>query len=1144
MTEKMGSVPAGPGITFNKAAIEPLYLPHEEPNSHRVKSDIDGGPAKKVRGRRPSTIGVVQELRIAVSVWREADYPGVSDTTRTLLRHWFKRSHEIETPDGEVIPFTYYYCQREAIETLIYLLEVNRITSLANLMGTFGGTESELLAQGVNPEDDIWARYAFKIATGAGKTKVMSLVVAWSYFHALRESESLMARNFVVIAPNLTVFERLKEDFEGGKIFDRDPLIPEEWKGDWNLNVILQDEAGGASSGGTLYLTNIHRLYNPERKLTDADTYDWMGPKVQRAKALDTGKALRERITSHDRVLLMNDEAHHVWDPDSAWNEAIRSLHDDLVKRGGAGLVAQLDFSATPKDNKGQLFQHVIVEAPLGEAVDGGIVKTPVIGKGENLIEQASDDASERFSQHLQIGYARWKASREEWEKSGKFPLLFVMTEDTKAADEIARRLNTDPAFELLNGKALNLHTRLKGKIKKVGKGASAKMEFVENETEISDEDLKELRKLSRDLDKCSDEYRCIVSVLMLREGWDVRNVTTIVPLRPYSSKANILPEQTLGRGLRRMTPPGQAAEVVSVVEHKAFANLYRHELAQEGLPIEIVDVENIPKTTVTIYPDGKNKDLKKLHLELPSLSPGHKRAPILSPIGYEEIQQAFSRYKKLYLGSVQEEEINYEGKHLITQEVVERMNIHLPLLTNGVGAVTFHRIELEHLSGLTNTHKILAPLLERFFTETLFIEQATIFDPRLVSRLGDTDVREITRAVFLPILREKTTIKKERIPAGSAIDITKWPPFQVTHSERHPVIPANTTPFNLVPCNRSLERAVTEFLDHAPDVAAFCKNAGPQALRLDYMGAGKRLATYTPDFIVRLDVGQYLLIETKGREDLEVPLKAQAAVEWCKAATKEGHNFAYVYVPEGLFSDFHGNQAKQLASACEPALVNILSQTKTPQMTFAFEEAPSFDATKEVEFLSDEEFGKLPPRHRKGIEEAIALVRFYEKKPGSNLSPIFTALLGAVDSACEALIFKTMAGLVPVTAVDQRLFFESYYGNLPPKEIEYYRSKAVNLRRTLVYRKGLSPLGLLCFCLDYAQDDNVPELKGVFDAVKKGFAPFKDGGLYAAVKGMNDFRNQYVAHQEKELTDLETAKNGLRAWIRGLLALGKIENK
>ena len=81
----------------------------------------------------------------------------------------------------------------------------------------------------------------------------MSLAIVWSYFHALRESDSPMTRNFLVIAPNLTVFERLREDFGNGLIFDKDPLIPEAWRGDWNLTTILQDEASGAPTGGTLF---------------------------------------------------------------------------------------------------------------------------------------------------------------------------------------------------------------------------------------------------------------------------------------------------------------------------------------------------------------------------------------------------------------------------------------------------------------------------------------------------------------------------------------------------------------------------------------------------------------------------------------------------------------------------------------------------------------------------------------------------------------------------------------------------------------------------------------------------------------------------------------------------------------------------
>src|SRR3989442_5776625 len=194
--------------------------------------------------------------------------------------------------------------------------------------------------------------------------------------------------------------------------------------------------------------------------------------------------------------MVLNDEAHHLWDPDSAWSEAIVFLHETSRKRGGNGLVAQLDFSATPKDNKANYFKHIVCDAPLGEAVDGGIVKTPIIGRAGKLVEQATDNAAYKYELHLKLGYERWLKSKAEWENSGKKPLLFVLCEDTKAADEIARRLGGDELFKELNGRTINLHTNLKGKIKNIGSGANKRQEFVESEKEISDEDLKALRKL------------------------------------------------------------------------------------------------------------------------------------------------------------------------------------------------------------------------------------------------------------------------------------------------------------------------------------------------------------------------------------------------------------------------------------------------------------------------------------------------------------------------------------------------------------------------------------------------------------------------------------------------------------------------
>ena len=250
----------------NISALEPLFAPWEEPDKHRVRAQ-KGLPPEIKTYRRQSPIRLVNPLRAAVKEWRELNYYGASDTTRELLTHWFERPHRIKGPNGDDIEFRYYFCQREAIETFIFLMEVRGLRSLSSLIFEYGGPNAETEALGIAPEEDEWARYAFKLATGAGKTKCMSLAIVWSYFHALRESGSEMARHFLIIAPNLTVFERLKEDFrpEGGgpDIFITDPIIPPEWRGDWNFSVVLQDEASGASTGGVLYLTNIHRLFEP-----------------------------------------------------------------------------------------------------------------------------------------------------------------------------------------------------------------------------------------------------------------------------------------------------------------------------------------------------------------------------------------------------------------------------------------------------------------------------------------------------------------------------------------------------------------------------------------------------------------------------------------------------------------------------------------------------------------------------------------------------------------------------------------------------------------------------------------------------------------------------------------------------------------
>jgi len=123
----------------------------------------------------------------------------------------------------------------------------------------------------------------------------------------------------------------------------------------------------------------------------------------------------------------------------------------------------------------------------------------------------------------------------------------------------------------------------------------------------------------------------------------------------------------------------------------------------------------------------------------------------------------------------------------------------------------------------------------------------------------------------------------------------------------------------------------VAAFLDErAKDVAAFAKNAGPQCLRIDYLASGARLAFYTPDFFVRTKDGNYYLIETKGREDKDVPRKAKAAIAWCEAASTPECRWKYVYLPQGVFERLTGDTVAELARTCEPSLQALIESEDT----------------------------------------------------------------------------------------------------------------------------------------------------------------------------------------------------------------------
>ena len=194
---------------------------------------------------------LVRKIREQVKTWRDDNYNGATETSKTLLNWWFNTPHLQEQTDGTTSEFQYYFAQREAIETIIYLYDVVKVRDKFDLM-RFDSSG----AVSANMFDEDWRRFVIKMATGTGKTKVMSLAIAWSFFHKLYEPDSELSRNFLVIAPNIIVLDRLRHAFEGLRTFFDDPVLPDNgfegnnWRDDFQLTLHVQDEGTYRPSHG------------------------------------------------------------------------------------------------------------------------------------------------------------------------------------------------------------------------------------------------------------------------------------------------------------------------------------------------------------------------------------------------------------------------------------------------------------------------------------------------------------------------------------------------------------------------------------------------------------------------------------------------------------------------------------------------------------------------------------------------------------------------------------------------------------------------------------------------------------------------------------------------------------------------------
>ena len=850
---------------------------------------------------------LVPSIRESVHRWRRDGHPGVTATTEALLRHWFASDHEVEE-SGE--SWAYYYCQQEAVETTVYLFEVLKKRNFYELAREFATDSDQQLS--FDPREDRWVRYAYKMATGSGKTKVMSLLVAWSYFNALRESAEVASdysKTFLVLAPNVIVYERLKQDFgDNGKIFREDPVIPPEWRDDWQVEIVTRDDpSDSVNRDGALFLTNVQQMYDRARSQSTREPQplrDVIGDPVVDSD-VSAGRMIRQALERRGDLMVLNDEGHHVHDSSLRWWETIQGLDESLRNRTGRGLRGQLDFSATPKHTDGRLFNHVIVDYPIAQAIADGVVKRPHLVMLKGATEYESDDASARYRDKLMAGINRWRELRDRMKDVDREPLLFVMTEDTKSADEIVDWLTSSGGFGA--NEVLLIHTNAHGDIAAETRSASRQREIAA------------LREAARDVDSERSPYRVIVSVLMLREGWDVRNVCVIVPLRPYSAASQILPEQTLGRGLRRMFPlsSGDEREELLVIEHEQFQDFWDREIEEEGMSVVMTPDRDFRQSAITVVVDQDK--VPEFDIEIPRLSPRLvQKTPDLATL---DITALPVWHLEVSFDGLADAPIPFETRAIDTWELVDRGEIERQFPMNEVGFLNYIcRLILREcrLSNLSNTFMQLAPKVKRYIEDVLFSGQATMSETNALYRLNDASVKNWIFATFVEAVNglsvEEREVSDERDPIFSSQTRSYLVRRRVFPRPRKSV-------FNNVPGDSDLELAFARWLDQrAEDVSAFAKNEAAMGFNVNYIGEMGGIRKYIPDFVIRTTSGTMYVAETKGLETTDVPRKDARMRQWCKTATElSGDDWRYVKVPERVFMDgSNWESMAQLATAVE----------------------------------------------------------------------------------------------------------------------------------------------------------------------------------------------------------------------------------
>jgi type III restriction enzyme len=441
-------------------------------------------------------------------------------------------------------------------------------------------------------------------------------------------------------------------------------------------------------------------------------------------------------------------------------------------------------------------------------------------------------------------------------------------------------------------------------------------------------EELERLRKQSNEIDSWASPYKAIVSVLMLKEGWDVRNVTTIVGLRAYAAQSNILPEQTLGRGLRRMyrSPArdeaggSDAPETVSVMGTPAFME-FVESIQSEGVQLEYRPMGGGSKRqdSLVVEVDAQNpdKNLDALDIELPKLARRFNR----EYKDLEALDPARLGNAKLPLKDFTPE----ETREIVFKTMLDA-EIHHTIQLDGAGSsdyrsvVGFFARQLLKDLRLVGGYDVLYPKVKTFMAGHLFAAPVALDDPVVLRNLSEPDAGKILFDAFKQAINALTVQDSGSCRIENRIRLRDTRPFR---TENRPYFAPKKSLFSKIvgePHAGGFEMAFASFLDDAPDVAAFAKNYLAVGFKIDYVKADGDLSNYVPDFLVKTTDSTVWVVETKGREERDLPQKMNRLRQWCEDASQAsqdegGPAYRFVYVDQAGYErnppkDFSGLSA------------------------------------------------------------------------------------------------------------------------------------------------------------------------------------------------------------------------------------------